>query len=702
MMKRYIRRPVFVTVMVTAILVGTEERDVPAKAAAELWLAPDAAAIASRARLARAVASFADGRAADALPTFAAAVSDPELGPYARLFVARAQLALSRPVEAGRAVEAIIAGTPSDALAEAALNVAVEAASLAKDSRSAFAALKVLAARPHSTPVNTEFRLLLAAIEISDRQAALASFHKLFFDHAGTQESTDAIEEMQRIGVARPAPTRDDATRHLDRAERLFTAGRYSDARAVFVALQTLVTGDNRELVELRMAQCDHLLKRHALAATALRAYTGTAKSRVPEAEFYHLAAVKALGRTPEYVSLVRDFVARHAASAPSWTERALNDLGTHYILADADESAAKVFDELYTRYPQGPFADRAAWRSGWWAYKQGEFEETIRVFESAATTLRRADYRPSWLYWAARAHLKLGHRDAALDGFRKVIADYRNSYYGRAAAAQAERIRSAVRPAGAGPVSPASLTWPAAIVPGPRPPNASLIQQLLAAEMYDDAIAELQRMRATGNGSPLVDASLAYAFNRQGKLRFGITAMRRAYPSFMAQGGEALPREILTVIFPIDHWELLQFHASARSLDPFLVAALVAQESTFQADVRSVANAWGLMQIIPATGRRYAAMLGIKPFSTFRLVEPDVNVRIGTTYFADLVKRFGETAPALAGYNAGPDRAARWLAEHPRFERDEYIDDIPFPETQNYVKRILGTAEDYRILYKR
>jgi soluble lytic murein transglycosylase len=175
---------------------------------------------------------------------------------------------------------------------------------------------------------------------------------------------------------------------------------------------------------------------------------------------------------------------------------------------------------------------------------------------------------------------------------------------------------------------------------------------------------------------------------------------MRRAYPQFMAEGGEALPLGILKIIFPIDHWELIQSHATAKRLDPFLVAALVAQESTFQADVRSVANAWGLMQIIPGTGRRYATTLGIKPFATSRLTDPEINVRIGTTYFSDLLRQFGDAAPALAAYNAGENRVERWLADRPGVDRDEFIDDIPFPETQNYVKRILGTAEDYRILY--
>jgi soluble lytic murein transglycosylase len=137
-----------------------------------------------------------------------------------------------------------------------------------------------------------------------------------------------------------------------------------------------------------------------------------------------------------------------------------------------------------------------------------------------------------------------------------------------------------------------------------------------------------------------------------------------------------------------------------ARGLDPYLVAALVAQESTFDAGARSVANARGLMQILPSTGRQLARAEGIRRFRTSQLEDPATNVRLGTRYFAELVRRFGGAHYALAGYNAGEQRVLRWRLERPGLDRDEFIDDIPFPETQNYVKRILGTAEDYRRLY--
>ena len=187
----------------------------------------------------------------------------------------------------------------------------------------------------------------------------------------------------------------------------------------------------------------------------------------------------------------------------------------------------------------------------------------------------------------------------------------------------------------------------------------------------------------------------------RLGNVRAGINAMKRAYPQYLAAGGETLPPEILQVIFPVDYWPLLQKYSKERNLDPYLVAALVAQESNFDPVVVSHANAYGLMQILPSTGRSYARKLGVRPFSTERLTEAEINVRLGTQIFADddpQVRR----RPLRAGrlQRRRQPGASPGSAKSPGLPQDEFIDDIPFPETQNYVKRILGTAEDYRYLY--
>jgi hypothetical protein len=206
------------------------------------------------------------------------------------------------------------------------------------------------------------------------------------------------------------------------------------------------------------------------------------------------------------------------------------------------------------------------------------------------------------------------------------------------------------------------------------------------------------------------VQATLAWIQRQQGRTESGvkqfdhwrgsINVMKRAYPQYLAAGGEQLPWDVQAIIFPMAYWDTIKKYSEANGLDPFIVAALTAQESTFVADIKSYAGAVGLMQFMAPSGREWARKVSL-PYSSRLLTNPDASLKMGTAYLADLVRRFdGKMFLALAAYNAGPVAARRWIEERPGIPQDEFIDDIPYPQTQNYVKKILATADDYRRLY--
>jgi peptidoglycan lytic transglycosylase len=656
----------------------------------ELWLAPVNDPVVPS-DLARAVSLMAADRLDDAVPVLVQQTGDPELGTYAHLYLGRAELLLGHEDQAITSARIILDHSPGGYLGEAALWLladAYEASNKWPEAETTWQALTGL----RSASLSQAFlRLGKAAEHVHDVEVARGAYARVHYDWPLSDEAPEAEAGLARVG----GPSGPDADRlELARAQTLLTGRRYTDARKAFQSLRTRVGDDERPAIDLRLAECDYYLRKYATARDELAAYQAHAPGASAEAEFYAVGTLRGLKRDAEYVARSWDFA--QANPGLPLAEKALNELATYYILNNDDAHAADVFSQMYAAFPAGAFTDRAAWKAGWWAYKSANYRETIRIFESAAASMRRADYRPSWLYWAARSHEALGDRDGALAGYRHVVADYRNSYYGREATQAIERLggRAAVT------LAVARREPAPGVTPGAPPPSAHVIRLLLAAGLYDDAIAEVRKAQLDYGNTPVLDATLAYALNRKGELRAAISAMRRAYPQFMADGGEALPRDILSVIFPVAHWDLIRRYANDRHLDPYLVAALVAQESTFQADIRSSANAWGLMQIVPSTGRRYAPKVGIRGFTTRRLADPDVNVRIGTAYLADLIDQFNDVPSALAAYNAGESRVSRWRAERPGIGQDEFIDDIPFPETQNYVKRIIGTAEDYRLLY--
>jgi soluble lytic murein transglycosylase len=357
----------------------------------------------------------------------------------------------------------------------------------------------------------------------------------------------------------------------------------------------------------------------------------------------------------------------------------------------------------MYERYPRGNYGERSAWKSGWTAYRKNDFAYTARVFERAASDFPRSDYRPAWLYWAGRAQEQLNDATTARQRYTVAAADYATSYYGRLALKRLDAVTVSRLATARAAVQPMVPDAP------PQPANSATIRALLSAELFTDALNELQYAQRVWGDSPSIQATVAWTRQQQSRsesgmrrfqlLRGAINTMRRAYPQFMAAGGEELPREVLTVIYPIAYWDLIRKYADANGLDPYFVAALVAQESTFVADVKSGANAYGLMQLLPSTARMYARRLGLR-YSTRLLTDPESNIRMGTAYLADKVKEFGGLHFALASYNAGERAVRRWQDERPGLETEEFVDDIPYPETQTYVKKILGTADDYRRLY--
>ncbi len=150
---------------------------------------------------------------------------------------------------------------------------------------------------------------------------------------------------------------------------------------------------------------------------------------------------------------------------------------------------------------------------------------------------------------------------------------------------------------------------------------------------------------------------------------------------------------------FPRPHWKIIQTAAKQYQVDPFYVMAIAREESRFDPQAVSVAGARGLMQIMPATGRWLAKQLK-QPYQTQQLFDPDVNISLGVYYLGQLLQQYGRSPVyAAAAYNAGSRRVNRWLKQQPT-ELDEFVENIPFGETRNYVRRVYLSYAVYHQVY--
>jgi soluble lytic murein transglycosylase len=162
------------------------------------------------------------------------------------------------------------------------------------------------------------------------------------------------------------------------------------------------------------------------------------------------------------------------------------------------------------------------------------------------------------------------------------------------------------------------------------------------------------------------------------------------------------LPNFLSGIFFPRQYSELIAAYSKEQLVDPYLVQALIREESFFRADSVSPAKAYGLMQLLHSTARKITRN-GDRKIKVKDLYDPEINIRLGLDYLKTLLDKYdGRLYLALAAYNAGTERVDQWLADFPDASEDEFIEMIPFSETRNYVKNVLRNYFFYRYYYEK
>ena len=154
-------------------------------------------------------------------------------------------------------------------------------------------------------------------------------------------------------------------------------------------------------------------------------------------------------------------------------------------------------------------------------------------------------------------------------------------------------------------------------------------------------------------------------------------------------------------LINPIHFKETVYHYSEVNKIDPLLVSAIIRVESKFNPQALSKKGAVGLMQIMPSTGEWAAEQMGIQEFESSLLYDPEMNIRIGTWYISNLQKEFGRNdLLVIAAYNGGRGKVKQWLEEDIWDGREENLSDIPFPETRNFVNKVLQNYRKYKKIY--
>jgi soluble lytic murein transglycosylase len=484
-------------------------------------------------------------------------------------------------------------------------------------------------------------------------------------------------------------------------ADQLFNAKRYGEAGEEYHAIERDSSGlsqADHDALLIYAAACDMKLKHISRKdverlpntsddSAALKLYMLAELSRNDHDEATHDA-------------LIAQMVQRFPNSR--WLEEALYSGGNMYLLKHDAKQATYHYSLLVKMFPNSTYAASAHWRTAWMNYRLHNYAEAARLMEEQIQAYPAGIEVPSALYWRGRICEETEHNFAqAVNYYRVLTASYINFYYAALARQRLNVLKVQT-----------ATTAPAAVLSAvPKPVVPSLIEELpenephlikarlLANAALNEYIGpEIQASPTSSQWGWLAQAEI---FTSYGETTRALQAMKHSGISFFALPLDQVPTAYWKVLFPQAYWNDLVANSQKNGLDPYLVASLIRQESEFNAGVVSHANAWGLMQLLPSVGKSMAKKEGLKGFNANQLLNPTVNLQLGTRNLRVVLDRFGgQQEYALAAYNAGDVPVRQWMAAGNYQDIAEFVESIPYTETREYVQAILRNREIYRALY--
>ncbi|HEX9052890.1 MAG TPA: transglycosylase SLT domain-containing protein [Anaeromyxobacter sp.] len=668
------------------------------------------------ARFVRALALVEAGRPADALAPL------EDLG--ARLPEIADRLAYLR----GLALDA--AGRPGDALAAWAAVpdgslLAAEArlergrvAARQGDLEGALAALAPLAAaaapQDASRADHGATALLLSARlrEKTDPAAARRDLLACWSEHPLAPEAVECRTALTSLAAPHDAPP--GAEDVLRRAEALLDANRNGAALALLGPLVEALPapGPGEPLACRAHAATGRAHRKERNYTRAIEELRGVVERcedpQVRVRALYVLASATSIaGDREEAVALYRR-LARDFPTHP-FADDALFFAADLLARMGRVDEAREALAALAREHPTGDYRDEARFRMAWLSRQQGDVDAAIAQLLVIEEEERDVPYEHARAaYWRARLLAGRGDdgRRAARAIWSDLVARYPTDYYGLLARARlAGRAGDALpSPVIAANVEVEPTRWDAG--PVREDPHFAAGVLLLRLGLAKEAAEELGaidpgRLRSAGQAAPDGVLLVAHLLDRAGDHRAAHNLLRTRARAALRRAPEGENLRAWRIAYPPAYRGDVRRWAPPAGVPVDLVQALMREESALDPRAISPAGAVGLTQLMPATARQVARRAGIGRLQPAKLSDASVNIRLGSRYLGELIRRFdGQVALAVAAYNAGPGAVSRWLEKRPGLDLDEFVEEIPIEETRGYVKRVLRSYAAYRLLY--
>ncbi len=620
----------------------------------------------------------------------------PELADYTAYLSAVAESGLRQFADTASTLQPVWQSTPASPLVTKA--TLLQAESFLEGGNPAGAVTLV---QQHLADLSApQAELLLARGYEAQNDAASAAQHyqKIYLEYPLSKEAADAEAALTRYPGIPPEAL-------FARGLKLETGGDYTRAGKELTALLPRLSGENFDLARVRIGAAAYLARENESAYKYLISFQ--ASTPEPEAErlYYLLETQRRLNRLDEMNATLEKLTQSNPQS--HWRFEALVSAGNYYAAHDQPETAQPLYRTCYESFANDPQSAACQWKVTWFTY--------LRDPASAEGMLREhlsrypaSDQVSSALYYLGRIAESKSDWAAARAYYDTINNAYPNYYY---AVLARERLETPSIASAAASAGTKQFLTGAQFVNRHAPENfdaTPLTKQRIArahlldvAGLADSADGEL-RFGAKVDGQPQIMAlELAELASERDSPAQAIRYIKHYAPSYLSMSLDAAPDRFWRLAFPLPYRKSLEEYCREQGLDPYLMAALIRQESEFNANAVSPANARGLAQVMPATGRQLNRKLRIPRYNTAMLFTPDTNLKMGTYYLKQLSDELqGKWEATLASYNAGKSHVTKWMASANFREPAEFVESIPFNETRVYVQSVLRNAEVYRKLY--
>lgn len=561
---------------------------------------------------------------------------------------------------------------------------------------------------------DVEFDLARAYAERGDADEAARVYHRIALLHPGDSAERRAQDELDELldelsdDVRRQVTDR-SAAETLERGQVLFDRHR---SEQVIDLLEDVVDDDDAAL-EVR-CQASYLVGK---SYSKLRQHTNA----VPWYEFVYdgectdedLIVWSLYNGGRGLWNIDRDDDA-YAVFERLWTDHAAHSYADDAMLYGArvlranerqDEYLA-LLDEQVRRFPDGDMLKDAVWLRLAERYIEGDYSGTVQLADELGSRTGENDLysRGRVAYFRARSLEQLSLTGEARAAYADVMRSHPMSFY---SLLSLNRLLALDEPMARALVDELRAEAPQTedfieIRPEELRRDPSFVRGVtfLRLGLFELAEGEFRSLQSRYANEDEVGWVLSLLYHRAGafQLSHHVPGERLDLNLWYPSGSN---RERWEIAYPRPFWDLVSEYADERALEPYLVYAIMREESGFEPRIESWANARGLLQLMEGTANDMAALTGRGSVRASELFEPEVNIELGTMYMRRLADLFDEhPALVIAGYNGGQGNVRSWLRERGSMPFDIWVEEIPYSQTRHYVKRVTMSYWIYRWLY--